>query len=169
MSQEKKEVILVMMFIFNELWQKIEDKKDIPSKPVSKLLKQLRKKINALDEDFYQECRAKIGKAKNDGLEEVVRIRKGKYIASKEELLQSFYDALNKNPYQNVWVRENTVIAAINSLKEIGADKNDLEYINNSRVLIKSFLKHLGVQQDNTLARRKYILEQNMILEGKIA
>ena len=174
---DKEQAIMIMLYIYNELHNPIQmngdTTQDTPSRPVSKLLRQInheRLKLIRSNPKLYETLRLKINKSKTETIEELVRPLKAKYIATKEDILTMFWDSLNRNPHQQVWVKENTVMKAINSLSQakdrLTADEDTAR--ENGRKIVRMFLDKLGMKKNPLLSRLKFNAENDLILERKI-
>ena len=177
MTKEKREAMMIMLFIYNEFHNPIkmngDTTQDMPSKPVSKLLRQIDKRrlhLARTNPDVYEELRVKINAAKIKTIDEVVKPLKASYIAAKEDILTMFWDSLNRNPYQQVWIKESTIMGAVNSLSQVQGRLTADEDLarENGREIVRSFLDHLGMKKNPLLSRLKFNAENDLILEGKI-
>ena len=90
--------------------------------------------------------------------------------SSLSEMIQYLYNRLNRNKYQNMFVTDRTVVAAINSIRdcptnEVRTAQELVKADNNSRLLCDRFLELCKIPKQHSLATRRKIIEQNLIIE----
>jgi len=90
--------------------------------------------------------------------------------SSLAEMIQHLYNRLNRNKYQNMFVSEKNVMTCINSIRDCPSNETrSLEDLvqtdNNSRLLCDRFLELCKIPKQHSLATRRKILEQNLIIE----
>ena len=90
--------------------------------------------------------------------------------SSLAEMLQHLYNRLNRNKYQNIFVTEKNVMACINSIRDCPTNEvrtlaELVQTDNNSRLLCDRFLELCKIPKQHSLATRRKILEQNLIIE----
>ena len=177
MNREFDEAIMTYILIMSVL--RFEDN---PTKVVSKLRTQIWKGLTSrflkaqkgssvkVADPYYMELNQRTINAWDTTRR--LHVPKDKeLISSMGELVQMLWNSMNRNKYQELFVTEKNIMHAINSFdasrsREV-TEQEKLDSLNNSRLLVRSFLDLAGIKQNNRLATRKKIIQQNMILEGK--
>lgn len=131
----------------------------------------VRKEIKRADPE-YVEINNKVIDAWDKTRRELVQ-PDGQLFSYTSEIIQVLWDRLKNNKHKNIIIgtkRLEGVIEAIANAsdKEEITEEEMTEAYNNSRALANRFLEIVNIAPVNTLARRKYIIEQNLILDGKI-
>lgn len=163
---KKEEAIIISMMIHTALTcvpAKVKTPK--VSKFQRSIIKGLRKASNSVGVERYNELAHIHLKAWNEAKE---RLSKD-YMVSMAEMINSLESLLMGNEYRFYIYTEKAFNSAYNSF--VGA--SSYEYVketeDDARELTEMFSDVIGIKRVTTLSRLKYINEQNLILEGKIA
>ena len=177
MTTEKEQSITIYIMLLSVL-KMIEN----PNKTVSDtrrkifnglrrtFLKKVKGKSVRVADDKYVSLNDMVINAWDTTRRELVPIT-GELDSSLSELIQTLYDRMNRNPYQNLYATERTIIATINSIRDCPTNERRTEQEitdadNNARKLSFRFLELCGIKKQHSLHTRVGIIKNNIILEN---
>ncbi len=154
-----------------------------PTKKVNLVAKQIKQKLTAMykiDEypqktmfgykvtpvlsQHYQDLQTKVSDAWDKSRREHIP-KDGKLNSSMGELLTGLFNALSRSEYKELFIKESTLVGAVNSYSGSSNHSEDVDADNNSRLLVKGFLEGIGVTKDTRLSRMRITIANNIIIE----
>ena len=135
-------------------------------------LKKVKGKSSRVADEKYVKLNDMVIQAWDTTRKELVP-KDGQLDSSLSELIQTLYDRMNRNPYQNLYATERTIVATINSIRdcptnEKRTEEGVTEADNNARKLSFRFLELCKIPKQHSLHTRLAIQRENLILEGKL-